>query len=320
MVQITGFHAPFPPPTRGVSNWNFTRSGKWMPCPTLFSLVALPSLQDHEASCLAPRGSSGCSLVLFLLGLTEVDPLRYNLPFERFVRPSSNPFPDVDVDVESDRRHELISFVAEEIGRERVVHAADSFFPSPLKLLATAASLVGAPTDLPGDLAHFFRPSYGMHEIPIHSLLQLSHQSEWEYAQGADLRALYLSNDDVRRTLDVAQGLQFRAPEYLSSPATLALHDNSIRGNLATAPSDDVLLQATQWDALDLEASGFPTLDLFNVRSLSVVARVLKALDISHNAAMSTAFRDADTMLAFRLGLSVGIPGLESRIARGASW
>ena len=68
------------------------------------------------------RGSSAGSLVAYCLGITNIDPLRYGLLFERFLNPERVSMPDMDIDFADDRRDEVIRYVAEKYGRDRVAH------------------------------------------------------------------------------------------------------------------------------------------------------------------------------------------------------
>src|SRR5262249_3232450 len=68
------------------------------------------------------RGSSAGSLVAYCLGITNIDPIRYNLLFERFLNPERISMPDMDIDFADDRRDEVIRYVADRYGRDRVAH------------------------------------------------------------------------------------------------------------------------------------------------------------------------------------------------------
>src|SRR5262249_61067344 len=68
------------------------------------------------------RGSSAGSLTAYCLGITNIDPLRYGLLFERFLNPERISMPDMDIDFADDRRDEVIRYVAEKYGRDRVAH------------------------------------------------------------------------------------------------------------------------------------------------------------------------------------------------------
>ena len=68
------------------------------------------------------RGSAAGSLVAYCLGITMIDPIRYNLLFERFLNPERISMPDIDIDICRERRDELIEYVVHKYGRERVAH------------------------------------------------------------------------------------------------------------------------------------------------------------------------------------------------------
>ncbi|MDO4800223.1 MAG: hypothetical protein Q4A52_06895, partial [Bacillota bacterium] len=68
------------------------------------------------------RGSGGGSLVAWILGITEVDPIKYGLIFERFLNAQRVTMPDLDIDFEDERRHEVIEYVKQKYGASRVAH------------------------------------------------------------------------------------------------------------------------------------------------------------------------------------------------------
>ena len=78
--------------------------------------------RQHGIAVGPGRGSSAGSLVAYCLGITNVDPIRYGLLFERFLNPERISMPDMDIDFADDRRDEVIRYVAERYGRDRVAH------------------------------------------------------------------------------------------------------------------------------------------------------------------------------------------------------
>jgi DNA polymerase-3 subunit alpha len=85
--------------------------------------VGLHPLRPEQGIAVGPgRGSSASSLTAYCLGITNVDPIRYGLLFERFLNPERISMPDMDIDFSDDRRDEVIRYVAERYGRDRVAH------------------------------------------------------------------------------------------------------------------------------------------------------------------------------------------------------
>src|SRR6202041_3196274 len=66
------------------------------------------------------RGSGAGSIVLYLIGVTDIEPLRFNLYFERFINPERVSYPDIDVDICMDRRHEVINYTTQKYGQDKV--------------------------------------------------------------------------------------------------------------------------------------------------------------------------------------------------------
>jgi len=92
--------------------------------------------KDHEIAVGPGRGSGPCSLVGFAMGITNVDPIRYQLPFERFVNPERDSLPDFDLDFCEDRRGEVTSYIQSKYGVDRVAQiSSDETTPLPSRLV-----------------------------------------------------------------------------------------------------------------------------------------------------------------------------------------
>ena len=97
---------------------------------------------------ISGRGSAANSLVAYLLGITGVDPIHYNLLFERFLNPERRGMPDIDLDVQSDRRDELIQYVERTYGEQHSAMVANVITYRPRLALRDAAKVLGFPVPL----------------------------------------------------------------------------------------------------------------------------------------------------------------------------
>lgn len=137
----------------------------------------------------AGRGSSGSSLIAFLLGIVETDPIRFGLMFERFINPSRNDLPDVDMDISSERRQELINHIIDKYGTENVasisnyitmgasgvIRACGRVFGLPIKEYSCSTK-IGAEHGISDDLRE------SVAKIPEVELFATKYPEVWETA------------------------------------------------------------------------------------------------------------------------------------------
>ena len=91
--------------------------------PTYFLVVQdFVNWANNQGIITNTRGSAAGSLVLFALGVTKINPLLYKIPFERFLNPERPSLPDIDMDLADDRRDEVIQYVMDKYGEDKVAH------------------------------------------------------------------------------------------------------------------------------------------------------------------------------------------------------
>ena len=142
------------------------------------------------------RGSAAGSLVCYGLGVTDVDPVEYGLTFERFLNPERVEMPDIDLDIQDDRRDELIQYVCEKYGRERVGQIAT--FGS----LKARAAVRDCGRVLGVDLAEVDKVCKMIPSVPVNITIDRALE------ENPDLQNAYNSRRDVRNLLDTARTLE----------------------------------------------------------------------------------------------------------------
>ncbi|MET0660908.1 MAG: DNA polymerase III subunit alpha, partial [Steroidobacteraceae bacterium] len=212
------------------------------------------------------RGSGAGSLVAYALGITDLDPLRYDLLFERFLNPERVSMPDFDVDFCMDGRDRVIDYVAQRYGRERV---------SQIITYGTMAAKA-----VVRDVARVFGMSYGFADsiaklIPFELGITLKDALEKE----EELRRRYNNEEETKAVIDMAMSLEglvrnagmhaggvVIAPSVLTDFAPLYCDDSG--GGLVT-----------QFDKDDVEAAGLVKFDFLGLRTLTIIDWTLKTLN-----------------------------------------
>ena len=212
------------------------------------------------------RGSGAGSLVAYALGITDLDPLRYDLLFERFLNPERVSMPDFDVDFCMEGRDRVIDYVAGRYGRERV---------SQIITYGTMAAKA-----VVRDVARVLGHSYGFADsiaklIPF----ELGITLDDALAKEEELRRRYESEDEVREVIDLARSLE-----------GLVRNAGTHAGGVVIAPSvltDFAPLYAeegggavvTQFDKDDVEAAGLVKFDFLGLRTLTIIDWAVRTIN-----------------------------------------
>ena len=227
------------------------------------------------------RGSGAGSLVAWALQITDLDPLPYNLLFERFLNPERVSMPDFDIDFCMDRRDEVIDYVARKYGRDRVSQiitygtmAAKAVLRDTGRVLGFGYGMVdGIAKLIPNILGISLKDAMGkgkggMDGEMASPELILRYQNEDDVR---DLIDLALQLEDLTRNAGKHAGGVVIAPSPLSDFSPLyAEHDH---GTLGKNP-------VTQFDKDDVEAVGLVKFDFLGLRTLTIIDWAVKAINI----------------------------------------
>ncbi len=220
----------------------------------------------HDIPCQA-RGS-GCSTVVgYCLRISNVDPLRYGLYFERFMDPERDEMPDIDIDMCQDRRQEVIDYVRGKYG-----HVAQIITFGTLKARAAIRDICRV-LDIP--LGEADRVAKLVPE-ELHMTLDKALEQE------AELRALYRADEKFRQVLDVGRQLEGLARHASVHAAGLVIADQPLDTLVPlykAADGDDVI---TQFEGTTVEKVGLLKMDFLGLRTLSQVHRTLKLVREHH--------------------------------------
>ncbi len=224
------------------------------------------------------RGSGAGSLVAWALSITDLDPLPYNLLFERFLNPERVSMPDFDIDFCMDRRDEVIDYVARKYGRDRVSQIITYGTMAAKAVVRDSGRVLGFPYGLVDGIAKLIPNVLG---ISLKDVMGEGKQDESMIS--TELIQRYQSEDDVRDLMDLARQLEdltrnagkhaggvVIAPTPLSDFCPLfAEHDVD---NLGKNP-------VTQFDKDDVEAVGLVKFDFLGLRTLTIIDWAVKAIN-----------------------------------------
>ncbi|MGH8052894.1 MAG: DNA polymerase III subunit alpha [Stenotrophomonas sp.] len=232
------------------------------------------------------RGSGAGSLVAWALKITDLDPLPYNLLFERFLNPERVSMPDFDIDFCMDRRDEVIDYVARKYGRERVSQIITYGTMAAKAVVRDTGRVLGFPYGLVDGVSKLIPNILGIH---LKDALGKGKEGTSSEMASAELISRYESEDDVRDLIDLALQLEdltrnagkhaggvVIGPEPLSEFCPLyAEHDD---GGIGKNP-------VTQFDKNDVEEVGLVKFDFLGLRTLTIIDWAVKAINQRHERA-----------------------------------
>jgi len=232
------------------------------------------------------RGSGAGSLVAWALKITDLDPLPYNLLFERFLNPERVSMPDFDIDFCMDRRDEVIDYVARKYGRERVSQIITYGTMAAKAVVRDTGRVLGFPYGLVDGVSKLIPNILGIH---LKDALGMGKEGANSEMASAELIQRYETEDDVRDLIDLALQLEdltrnagkhaggvVIGPEPLSEFCPLyAEHDE---GGLGRNP-------VTQFDKNDVEEVGLVKFDFLGLRTLTIIDWAVKAINARHERA-----------------------------------
>ncbi len=231
------------------------------------------------------RGSGCGSIVCFLLWLSHVDPLDYDLLFERFLDPNRSEAPDIDIDFCQERREKVIQYVKQKYGSESVAQIGT------FGTLAAKAALkdVGRVLDIPLD-----RVNVMCKLVPMRGTISLTIKDALE--QSPDFRKEYDNDPTVRQWVDIARKLEGMNRGVGTHAAGVVIANGPITDFVPVqratrkgedgdkAPGDIVV--TTQWEMGDIEKVGLLKMDFLGLRTLTLVDNALKLIKRTHGVAI----------------------------------
>ena len=213
------------------------------------------------------RGSAAGSIVAYLLGITNIDPLRYALLFERFLNPERVSMPDIDIDFDDINRGRVISYVKERYGEDHVAQiatfgtmGAKGAIRDVGRVLEMSFSEVSAITKL----------------VPA----ELNITLERALKESSDFRRLYDEDESVRRVIDLARKIEGLPRNTSIHAAGVVIAKNPLSSQVPVWVSEGTLV--TEFDKDDVEALGLLKMDFLGLRTLTIIADTVRHVRASH--------------------------------------
>lgn len=253
------------------------------------------------------RGSSASSLVAYSLFITDVDPLKYGLLFERFLNPERITLPDIDIDFADSKRMEVIQYVAEKYGKQYVSQIITFGTLSAKAVAREVARVFGFESSTLEAISNFIPSKLGI------SLKEAYDQSQKlrEFIETEDLRKKWFQ---VALALEgLPRNASTHAAGIILSPVPLVDVVPIQMGH------DDIFL--TQWPMKEIEQIGLLKMDFLGLRNLTIIERILNLINYKKDSKVTLDAIPLDDERTFQLlqgGDTTGVFQLESEGMRNA--
>lgn len=218
------------------------------------------------------RGSGGGSVVAYGMRITDLYPLDHGLLFERFLNPERPSAPDFDIDIQDDRRQEVIDYVTKKYGAERVAMIVTYGTIKGKQAIKDSTKVLGLPISTGETLSKAYPEAIMGKEASMASVLDKGVNSA-RYREGAKLRELAESDPNNARVLEVARGLEGLKRQWGVHAAGVVVSSHELMDviPLMKRPSDGTIV--TQFDYPTCESLGLLKMDFLGLRNLTVLSK-----------------------------------------------
>ena len=223
------------------------------------------------------RGSAAGCAVAYCLRITELDPIKYDLLFERFLNPSRVSMPDIDMDFDSRYRDEMIRYAAEKYGRDHVAQIITFGTIKARNAVRDAARVLGYPYGMGDKIAKAMPPLVMGRDTPLKYCFERSPKYADGYNAALELRAMYDTDPDIKRVVDVAKKLEgLKRSDGIHAAAVVITKDPltdylPVQRKPAPGGNPNDAPVVTQYEMHGVEELGLLKMDFLGLRNLDVV-------------------------------------------------
>jgi len=222
------------------------------------------------------RGSAAGSMASYALGITELDPLAHGLIFERFLNPERVSMPDVDVDSDDRRRPEVIRYVTEKYGDDRVAQIVTYGTIKAKQALKDSARVLGMPFSVGEKLTKAMPPSVMGKDIALSDVFDKTAE---RFKEAGDLRQLIETDQEAAKVFETARGIENLKRQWGVHAAGVLMSAEPLLDVLPIMKREDDGAIITQFDQPPLESLGLLKMDFLGLRNLTVIEDALRQIE-----------------------------------------
>jgi DNA polymerase III subunit alpha len=221
------------------------------------------------------RGSAAGSIVAYALGITDLDPINHGLVFERFLNPERVSMPDIDIDFDERRRGDVIRYVTEKYGDDRVAQIITYGTIKAKAAVKDATRVLGFPYALGDRITKAFPPAVMGKDIPLTGVFDTAHP---RYGEAGEIRALYEAEAEVRQVIDTAKGLEGLIRQAGVHAAGVIMSREPVIDHVPVWKREADGAVITQFDYPACENLGLLKMDFLGLRNLTIMDDALAGI------------------------------------------
>lgn len=248
------------------------------------------------------RGSAAGSVVSYALNITDIDPFYFNLPFERFLNPDRPSAPDIDLDFADTRRDEVIRYVTEKYGDDKVAQIITFGTMEARGSVRDAGRALGMPYAGPDRIAKMIPPGWQGHAMTIEKALE----------QSAELKRAYLTEAETKKLLDIAQKLEGVARHASVHAAGVVIADKPLTDYVPLQRETNGDKVVTQYDMYTVgeDGVGLLKMDFLGLRNLTIIEESLNFIKQNKNVEIDLSNVPLDDEKTYKLLSSAETTGI----------
>ncbi|WP_028708562.1 DNA polymerase III subunit alpha [Propionicicella superfundia] len=214
------------------------------------------------------RGSGAGSLCAYAMRITDLDPLRYQLLFERFLNPERPSMPDFDIDFDERRRGEVIDYVTAKYGDDRVCQIVTYGSIKAKQAVKDSARVLGRPFQVGEQISKAVPAPVQGKDLSLEKIFDPSND---RYAEGGEFRQLYESDPEVREVVDRARGIEGLKRQWGVHAAGVIMSSEPLLDIIPVMKREQDGAVITQFDYHGAEALGLVKMDFLGLRNLTIL-------------------------------------------------
>jgi DNA polymerase-3 subunit alpha len=250
------------------------------------------------------RGSAAGSIVSYALRITELDPLKYDLLFERFLNPDRISMPDIDIDIQDNRRDEVIKYVADKYGQNRVANIVTFGKMAARNAIRDVSRVLEVPYADADRLAKLVPPPIQGRHIPLSKSIH----------DAPDLKDEYQNNPTSKKVIDLAMQLEGTIRSHGVHAAGVVIAPDEIVNYVPLEMAQKGVV-ATQYSMFPIEDIGLLKMDFLGLSNLTIIKNALRIVRKVHKREIDITEVPLDNVKTYQLlsrGDTTGVFQLES--------
>ena len=253
------------------------------------------------------RGSGAGSMAAYALGITGLDPLEHGLLFERFLNPERVSMPDFDVDFDERRRGEVIRYVTEKYGVDRVAQVVTFGTIKTKQALKDSARVLGHPFGMGEKLTKALPPAVMAKDIPLAGIVDEKHP---RYREAGEFRALIEADPEAKTVFETARGLEGLKRQWGVHACAVIMSSAELQSVIPVMKREQDGAIITQFDYPTCESLGLLKMDFLGLRNLTIIDDALDNIEMNRGHRPVLEQLDFDDRAAYELlsrGDSLGV-------------